>query len=288
MADTTLQSFSKKIDAKLVEPLRRVLIGRQLVPLTPPAGFGVSSVEWSKVTEMSGGMVSYAFAKGNQDTLSMTPTTSKVPVYWKDYSVDRRMYESFKNKGLDVDSSTALSAAFVAAKVEDEAIIDGVKHDTSNYDLTGLYPGAGNDFSTTADFATAGKPTVAVAGAYDLLEADDVPTNLPYNLVLAPTQRNQLRALRSANGIREEPEIMEMLNGGKIFSSNVMTAGTGMLLPVAEVLEPWVDMYMTVDWRTEHGFDSEHPETGDLTGRVYSGGILRIKENKVICKLSVI
>lgn len=288
MTDTTLQSFSKKIDAKLVEPLRRVLIGRQLVPLTPPVGFGVSSVEWSKVTEMSGGMVSYAFAKGNQDSLSMTPTTSKIPVYWKDYSVDRRMYESFKNKGLDVDASTAMSAAFVAAKVEDEAIIDGVKRDTSNYDINGLYPGAGNDFSTTADFATPGKPTTAVAGAYDLLEEDDVPTGLPFNLLLATTQRNQLRALRSTAGVREEPEVLEMLNGGKIFSSNVMTAGTGLLLPAAEVLDPWVDMYMTVDWRTEHGFDSEHPDTGDLTGRVYSGGILRIKENKVLCKLSVI
>jgi len=202
--------------------------------------------------------------------------------------VDRRMYESFMNKGLDVDASTALSAAFVAGKVEDEAIIDGVKRDTTNYDINGLYPGAGNDYSTSTDFGTAGNPTIAVGGAFDLLEEDDVPTNLPYNLVLARTQRTQLKTMRNANGVREEPEVLEMLNGGQIFGSNILTAGTGMLLPVREVLDPWVDFFLTVDWRTEHGFDSEHPETGDLSGRVYSGGILRIKESKVICKLSSI
>lgn len=288
MADTTLQSFSKEIDAKIVDPLRRVLVGRQLVHVTPPAGFGVSSVEWSKVTEMSGGMVSYAFAKTNEDTLNLVPTTSKVPVCWKDYTVDRRQYESFKNKGLDIEASTAISAAFVAAKVEDETIIDGVKRDGTNYEINGLYPGAGNDYSTGKDFGTFGLATDALAGAFDLLDTDDVPTNIGYNMVLASTQRNELRASRSTNGVKEEPDILEMLNGGKIISSNVLAAGTGMILPVPAVAEPWIDYYLTTDWRTEHGFNSEHPDTGDLTGRVYAGGILRIKENKVICKMSSI
>ena len=287
MADTTLYSFSKKIDEKLVEPLRRTLVGRKLVEVTPPAGFGVSAVEWSTITEMSEGMVSYAFTSG-ADGFNASPTTSKVPVYWKDYTIDRRLYEGFLVKGFDPDASAALSAAYVAAKVEDTAIIKGVVNDAGTYDINGLYEGAGNDYSTTTDFATPGNATDAVAAAYDLLAGDEMPVGegVPYNLVLARTQYMQLLGIRNTNGIREMPEVKEMLNGGNIIMSNAMTAGNGMLLPTSEVIEPYVDFYLTADWQTEHGVSSEHPNTGDLYGRVFSAGILRIKHNVAICKLS--
>lgn len=286
MVDTTLQSFSKQIDAELVEPLRRVLVGRKLVPVTPPAGFGVSAVEWSKVTEMSAGMVSYAFT-ANEDTFHATPTTEKIPVYWKDYTVDRRLYEGYKVKGVDPDSSAALSAAYVAAKVEDEAIILGVSNDGTNYDVDGLYSGAGNTFPG-ATFATPGNPTLAIAGAYDKLAEDDMPVGdgTPYNFVLARSQYMELVGLRSANGVREMPEIKEMLSGGEVIMSNTMGDGTGMMLPSADMLKPYVDFYLTTDWQTEHGADSEHPNTGDINGRVFSAGILRIKHDVAICTVT--
>lgn len=290
MTDTTLYSFSKKIDEKLVVPLRRMLVGRKLVKVTPPAGFGVSAVEWSTITEMSEGMVSYAFSSGD-DTFNASPTTSKVPVYWKDYTIDRRLYEGFRTKGFDPDASAALSAAYVAAKVEDTAIIKGVvAADGSTYDINGLYEGAGNDYNTSKDFDISGNATDAVAGAYDMLAADDMPVGegVPYNLVLARTQYMQLLGKRSAQGVREMPEVKEMLNGGNIIMSNAMTAGNGMLLPTSEVIEPYVDFYLTADWQTEHGVSSEHPNTGDLNGRVFSAGILRIKHDVAICKLSSI
>lgn len=289
MTDTSLYSFSKKIDEKLVEPLRRMLVGRKLVEVTPPAGFGVSAVEWSTITEMSEGKVSYAFTSG-ADGFNASPTTSKVPVYWKDYTIDRRLYEGFLVKGFDPDASAALSAAYVAGKVEDTAIIKGVANAAGTYDIDGLYEGAGNDYSTTKDFATAGSATDAVAGAYDLLAADEMPVGagVPYNLVLARTQYMELLSVRNANGVREMPEVEEMLNGGNIIMSNALTAANGMLLPTSEVIEPYVDFYLTADWQTEHGVSSEHPNTGDLYGRVFSAGILRLKHSVAICKLSSI
>jgi len=289
MADTTLQSFSKKIDAKLIDPLRRVLVGRKIVPVLPPVGFGVSAVEWSKITEMSAGMVSYAFT-ANEDTIGATPTTSKIPVYWKDYRVDRRAYEGFKVKGANIDSGAAQSAAYVAAKAEDEAIIKGVSKDGTAYDIDGLYEGAGNDYGTSSDFGIAGIATVALAGAYALFADDDVPVgdNVPYNMILNNTSYMDLLGVRNSNGVREMPEIKEMLNGGSIISSSVLAATEGLVLPAADILEPYVDFYLANDWKTEHGFDSEHPDTGDLMGRVYSTGILRIKHDVAICKLSAL
>lgn len=289
MANTTLQSFSKKIDSKLIDPLRRVLVGRRLVPVTAPAGFGTSAVEWSKITEMGAGMVSYAFT-ANEDTIGATPTTSKIPVYWKDYKVDRRAYEGFKVKGTDIESGAAQSAAYVAAYAEDEAIIKGVTKDATAYDIDGLYEGGGNDYSVSSDFGTAGVATTALAGAYALLAEDNVPVgdNVPYNMVLNNTSYMDLLGVRSTAGVREMPEIKEMLNGGSIISSSVLAATEGIILPAANILEPYVDFYLSSDWKTEHGFDSEHPDTGDLMGRVYSAGILRIKHSVAICKLSVL
>jgi len=288
MTDTTLQTYTKAIDKKLVQPLRQVLIGRQLVHVTPPKGFGISSVDWSTITEMSDGMVSYAFSGDNSDVIGATPTNLKVPVYWKDYDLDRRMYEGFKMNGVDLDAASALSAAFVAAKAENEAIIMGVTNDGSNYDIDGLYQGAGSDFSDSFDFATPGNPTKVVAGAQAMLDDVNVPSDLPYDLTLATIQRNQLRSLRSANGVREQPEVLEMLNGGIIRGSSSLVAGTGMLTPAASVGEPYVDFYLTKDWGTEHGVSSEHPTTGNINGRVYSAGILRIKKPVALVKISAI
>lgn len=286
---STLQTFSKNIDKTLVDPLRRTLVGRRLVPVLPPVGFGVSAVEWSKITEMSSGMVSYAFTD-NSDSLGAAPTTSKIPVYWKDYTMDRRQYEGFLVKGANIDASAAQSAAYVAAYAEDEAIIKGVSRDGTNYDIDGLYEGAGNDYSSSSDFSTAGVATEAVAGAYALLATDNVPVGdqIAYNLVLNNTAYMKLLGVRNANGVREMPEIKEMLNGGSIIATSVFGSTEGMLLPTSESLSSFVDFYLAVDWKTEHGFDSEHPDTGDLSGRVYSAGILRIKHDVAVCKLSAL
>lgn len=289
MADTTLQSFSKKVDATLIDPLRRTLVGRRLVPVTPPAGFGVSAVEWSKITEMSAGMVSYAFTD-TSDSLTATPTTSKIPVYWKDYTMDRRAYEGYMVKGANIDTSAAQSAAYVAAYAEDEAIIKGVSRDGTAYEVDGLYEGAGNDYSVSSNFGTSGVATTALAGAYALLAADNVPVGdqVPYNMVLNNTSYMDLLAVRTTTGIREMPEIKEMLNGGSIIASSVFASTEGIILPAAESLSAFVDFYLASDWKTEHGMDSEHPDTGDMMGRVYSAGILRIKHDVAICKLSAL
>lgn len=288
MTDTTLQAAGRALDKKIVDPLRMVLVGRQLVPVTPPAGMGKSNVEWDTATDMSDGLVSYAFYDGNEDELGFSRSNQKIPFYWKDFKIDRGAYEAFKADGKPLDGANAIGAAYKAAKVEDAAIINGVTNDDTNYDINGLYQGAGNDYSTASTTSTAGVPTTMVAGAMNLLEQANVPVNIPLNLVLHPTQANKIRPLRSANGVREMPEVLEMLNGGQIFSTTAIAAGTGMLLPAAKVAEPFFDLFLRVDWRTELGKDSKHPDTGPLYGRVYSGGTLRIKQNSAICKLSAL
>ena len=251
-----LATFSKEIDSSLVPALRNALIGRKLVHVTPEKGFGITSVDWGKITDVSDGYVSYGFRDGNEDKIEVSLTNSKIPVYWKDYTVDRRIYESWLRSGIDVDRASSISAAYKAAKVENAAIMMGVSNDGTNYDLNGLYQGAGNDYSVSKDFGTYGNATDALAGVYELMDDDGIPVDsLSFNWVLATTQRRQLMASRSANGIKEMPDILDMLNGGQIFGTNTLTAGTGFVSPTENVGEPYVDFYMTSDFRTEHGVD---------------------------------
>ena len=285
-----LATFSKKVESQLVDPLRQVNIGRKLVYVTPAQGFGISSVDWGKITEMSEGYVSYGFTDGNEDIIDVTLTNSKVPVYWKDYKVPRRMYESWRVNGTDIDSAAALSAGYRQVSAEDLAIIQGVSNDGTNYDINGLYQGAGNDCNTSLDFGAWGNAIKAVAGGKTLMAADGVPAyNMPLNMVLPATQYGELEAsVHSTSGALELPIVEQMLNGGKVYAvpETVLPATDGLLLPTPAAGRPYFDFYLTQNYTVEHGFNSEHPDTGDLTGRVYSAGILRIKHDVAICKLS--
>ncbi len=283
-------TYSKQVDSELVQPLRDVTIGRKLVYVTAPKGWGVTSVDWGKISEMSGGYVSYGFTDGNEDMIDVALTNSKVPVYWKDYRVNRRLYEGWKLNNTDMDTSAAQSAGYVAVATEDAAIIDGVKRDGTNYDINGLYQGAGNNYSPSCDFATYGNGMAAVAGAKKLMVDDGVPAyNIPLNLALASTQYGELEK-STMNGQDEWPKVLRMLNGGSIYpvSESILAEGTGMLLPAPSVGRPYIDFFLTSNFKTEHGVDSKHPDTSDLFGRVYSAGILRIKQANAICKLSTI
>ena len=285
-----LATFSKALDDKLVPPLRQVLKGRQLVYVTQPKGFGITSVDWGKITEISDGLVSYGFTSGNSDAIDTTLTNSKVPLYWKDYTVDRRTYEGWMMNGTDVDAANAIAAGYKAAKAEDTAIIQGISRDGTNYDFVGMYQGAGNDYSATKGFDTYGYATDAVAGGLSLMADDGVPTDtLPINLILAPTQYGELSASESTNGVPEINNILRLLNGGRVYQSNAMTAGTGLLAPTKEVGEPYLDFFLTQDFSNDTGIaDPGHPNTSDLAGRVFSAGILRIKQDVALCKLSSI
>lgn len=281
-------AYSKAVDSELVQPLQNVLIGRKLVYVTAPKGWGVTSVDWGKISEMSGGYVSYGFTDGNEDMIDVALTNSKVPVYWKDYRVNRRLYEGGMLNNTDMDTSAAQSAGYVATSTEDAAIINGVTRDGSNYDINGLYQGAGNNYSTQTDFATYGNAMAAVAGAKKLMVDDSIPAyNIPLNLVLSSTQYGELEKSTS-NGQDEWPKVMRMLNGGSIYpvSESILAGGTGMLLPAPSVGRPYIDFFLASNFRTEHGVDSKHPDTSDLFGRVYSAGILRIKQANAICKIS--
>ncbi|RQD79993.1 hypothetical protein D5R95_09125, partial [Methanosalsum natronophilum] len=272
---------------KIHPPLRQVNRSRKLVEIVIGDGFGETSVDWVELQEMSKAMVSYNFSDGNIDTVDFALTNSKIPIVWKDYVIDRRLYEAMRNKRTEIDSSAALDAAYMVSSAEETMILRGVSRDGTNYEIPGMYEGAGNDFATTTNVGEFGGIQDAVVGAYNLFDTDNVPTDaLKWNLTLAPNIYNKVIQSRNSNGTRELPELSDLLNGGNVFKSNTLAEGTGLLSPTPDTGKQYLDFYLSQEVTTEHGTDSKRPTTGPIYGRVFEAGVLRIKKDSVLCKLS--
>ena len=282
-----IAEFSKKIDEKLVDPLRQVLKGRTLVNEPPPQGFEISNVEWGKIIEMSEGMVSYSFTSGNKDQIDATLTNSKIPVYWKEYEIDRRIYESWNARGTDIDAANAIAAGYAAAKVEDAAIIDGVTRDGTNYEIPGLYQGAGVDYNTATSLVTFGMATKAVSGCLNLMDDAGVPVDrIKWNWAVPSAAYHKIRSIRNSNGVKELPDVLDMLNGGELVSvGTILAPNQSVLVPDPSVGEPFVDFYLTADFQTDPK-NPEYVKTGNIGGRVFSAGVLRIKQEAALGKIS--
>jgi len=294
MADTVLQALGRQIDAEMIEPLRQQLVGRQLAQINPNLkGDGIFEVVHNTMNELGTATVSYSLPRpdGPRDSVTATRATLKVPVLDKGFEIERADYDVYKANGTPIDTNVALSAAQVVGVKEDDLIINGWKPDGTNAEITGFYAGAGNSYTTNDDFATAGKPTTALSGALALIEADSALADA-YNFVCHPTQRNQLRGLRNANGVREEPEFVEMLNprggtAGRIISTTAITAGTGLLSPV-DPARRFIELVVPRDYRTSLGVDSRDPDNSPIYGRVMCMTIPKIKQANGLCSLTQI
>lgn len=282
-----LAEFSKKLDEKLIPPLRQVLKGRKYVYVTPPQGFGITSVDWGKITEMSGGLVSYSFTSGNKDRVDASLTNTKIPVYWKDYEIDAREYYGWMEKNIDIDATNAIAAGYQAALVEDTALINGVSNDGTNYDHKGMYQGAGNDYNVATTLGTFGNFSDALAGAFEMMDEDHVPVDsIKWNCLINSTAYHTIRKTRSTLGLKEMPDIVDYLNGGELVSvGTILSTAQAVLVPDPSVGEPYLDYYLTADFQTDP-MNPEFQKTGNIGGRVFSAGALRIKQDVALCKIS--
>jgi len=292
MTDTALQTAARYFDKELIEPLRQQLIGRKLVNVNPNIkGAGIHSADIMKVIEMGKGLITYELPSGDisRDMIRVDADVVKIPVLWKGYEVPRDSWDAMKNRGVALDTAAMLSAAQMVGVDEDQLVIDGWKPDGTNYVIKGLYQSAGLDYATTKDFGTYGNATDAVAGAMALAEAKYVYP--PFNLVLNATQMNELRASRSTNGVREMPEILELINDGagpgKIYSTPAITAATGLLVP-ADSARAHIELIIPQDMRNVLGEDAKIPDISPIYGTTFELVYPHTKQINALCKLSSI
>ncbi len=295
--DTAYASISRYFDYEIIEPARATTIARKISAVNPDCkGDGITNFEKYVMTELGNAKIAYEMPgadAANRDAIKLSKSTVDIPVLYEDYDIPNNIMKAWLNKSKPIDPAVAKSAAQVVNVKLDSLVLDGWKPNGSTYEINGFYQGAGNDYSTSKDFGTYGNASDAVAGAMALIDADSC-TAEAYNLILHPTQFNELKKSRSTNGVREMPEVVEMLNGdkptgpGRVFNSNTITAGTGLLIPV-DVARTYHELVIPVEMRNYLGYDSKvGPDNSPGYGRTYMVAYPHIKLANGLSKLSSI
>jgi uncharacterized linocin/CFP29 family protein len=279
------------MDREMVNPLRQMLVGRQLFPKVTRLPVGKYNVDYMSITEMGSAQISLSRPQPSLPRDNINTDLTNVPLIWiaKGYEIKREQFDAFASEGIAIDTAAMLSAAQVCSEKEDDLLIQGWTPDGASYSINGLYQGAGNSYTTAKHFGTYGNATAAVAGAKALVKADKV-YGCNFNLVLNPTEMGLLEA-SEYNGIMEKPHVEALLNSipnapkGQIIESVDITAGTGLLSPV-DTAGLYIDLILGQDYENDLGMDSKSPKNSPIYGAMTACMRPRIKNSVAICTLT--
>lgn len=278
------QEYIERVRSDVIWSARQQNIIRKLTGVrVVGSSLGVQTWVYDKATEVSDAALTWALTDVGEDVIGRTRSSANIPVLHKEFRITGRDLEAARLGGFSIDTHTANSAAYKVTNLENTIGIYGYAADDSNYDINGLYKSAGNTYTTSKDFGTAGNAITAVSEAVKLFQTDLIYP--PYNMVLHSDQFIELTISILASGAGEDEikYVERLLGGGQIFVTPFQTAGTGMMMtpPSAGhhelVIAKDMDVFTLVDeW------------TGDLKGRVYEALTPVVYETNAICSLTQI
>jgi uncharacterized linocin/CFP29 family protein len=273
-----------KIKEGIIKNARKHSVARQIIGVRPlNAGVGLQQWAYDSLEEVSDAQITYAFTETGEDVADFTRNHIPIPVLHKEFRIPYRDIITAQKGGFPLQAATADSASYKIMLLENSMLMNGYAADGTNYDILGLYQGAGNSESTSKDFGTAGNALDKVQLAITEMLADDIYG--PYNLVLNHVQFMELAVsvLGSGAGEREMPMVKELLGGGQIISTPFQAVDTGMLLaqPGSGFFEAVMPVDITV--RTE-----TLQKSRDEWGQIYECIVPVIYNSDGICKLTAI
>ena len=232
---SALETIGKYLDREIVPVLKSQSIIRKLIPLNKQLsgkGIGLTAVETFNYAATGGASTDYMIQEHQSDTMDITSDTLKIPVQQQEITIDARTWKMLVANGTKIETD---SAAEMAANISVEQDTNGIqswKPDGTNVEIDGLYSVAGNTYAG-ASFGTYGNAILAATNAKKELKADNIRSNA-YNMTLHGDQYAELEGSLSTTGVEEMPQVKRILGpGGEVFESNDLTAGTGMVTPIA-------------------------------------------------------
>lgn len=295
MANTSFENAVRYLDLEMVQPMRAASMARDLFLKKTILPAGKTSIDYDVITGMGSGFVAYEipFDTLPNDMVSMAPTILRLPNIYKPWRVERATLKAYEAAGKPLGSSAMLAAMYAYLASEEAMLVQSWKPDGTNAVINGLYASAGNDYSTSSDFATDGNPTAAVLGGLALNDADGVPP-CNYNLLLNPTQFRELQANKGTTSDFDEfKQVLEILNpiGGPKGSilmdarANIVAA-SGLLVPV-DPAGAFLDLVIAEEPQNVIA-NEKWPNQSAFEALVFSRMAPRIKQANALCKLSAI
>jgi hypothetical protein len=304
MADTTYQIYSRFIDPMWIQPLRPSLHGREIAYPNPfVVGDGISNINTQKINEMGPPIVQFAendFDGQSKDSIGFTPVVVKPVKIIEPFKIPRDLFNAFVNgnniqmpQSINLAANYAYSAAYKVAQMENSIIFNGWAPDGSNILVDGFLSGAGTTDTTTAYLF--GKFNEASKCAADLISAvnDAGADPAAFNFSMNPGLYNTVNAVTSTAGVREMDNLVKVLNPAAVKDGTPMvgrcikdftlpynsTSGIGsVLLTPVDPTRTWIELYITVDYRSLLSPAATLPELKPLEGAVYCQMAPHIKQ----------
>ena len=273
------------IKDKAVFAARRAFVGRKLFSTSVrKIDSGAQTFGYDTLTEISNASLDMSWpGRESSDIVNLTRSTVGIPVLHKEFEINKLDLASSRMTGAPLNTSTAESAAYKVALLEDSLLILGYSADGTNYDINGLYNAAGNSEATALDWGTAANIVTSINNTIALLLADNIMP--PYNLTLNPTQYTQARVLISNTAVSYLQWITESLQGGSVYVTPAITAGTGMMTKANP--DGMFEYVMAEDLTTETEILSKK-QGNNLFGRVYVRGLPVVYDSNAVCKMTSI
>ena len=270
-----LVDVGRQWDKEIIPVLRATSVGRKLIARNNKLsgkGIGNTSVKSYGYGASAAAVTNYHLITDYGDTVNVEDATVAIPIQQDEIRIHRRTYDSMVYDGMTPQSDQAQDMAMKPSVELDQLIIDGWKPDGTNYEIKGLYQVAGNS-TAGADFGTYGNAVISCGTLIGLLQ-DDTIYSEGYNLTLATAQYQQLLGSISSTGVREMPQVLEMLNAGipdgqpkpgRIYQSSVLTAATGLITPVAtEANMIYMDLIEAQQPTNTLYYENGNTERGDI------------------------
>ena len=267
-----------------VEAARRKFVGRKLFSAMRKIDAGSQTYGYDTKTHVSAAAFDYAWpGKMAQDIMNFARTTVPIPILHKETSINKLDLLASQLSGTPLNTSNIDSIAYQVAWAEDLMLLNGWSQDGTTYEINGLYQVAGNSEASSLDYGTPANIVTSINNAKGLLESDNIFA--PYNLVLNPTQHQQLFPLIANTAVSYLQWVQQALEGGSIYVSPAVVAGTGLMVEANN--SGSMEYVVAEDLSTETEQKSVEDGAG-LFARVYVRGLPVIYDANAICKLTTI
>ncbi len=248
--------------------------------VSPIAGtLGEQRYTYDTLIEVAAAETAMGFIEGD-DQVNFNRSNVDIPIIQAPFKIDYRALLSSQRNGTALDGAAAASSGYRVGQGFADLITQGWKPDGSNYDIEGLYQGAGNSYSTSKDFGTAGNAIAAVSGGIALMTADNIFP--PYHLSLNSVQHAELIGSVHTGGVMEFERVRDII-GGSIFINPNLVAGTGML--TSTPAQGHLRVKMAQDMTTELWRETLDPRA-NTKGRAFTAAVPVIRDSNAICTLT--
>ena len=271
----------QQIREAAVHAARRQMVARKLLPIKGPLGAGVQVFGYDNLTEVSDARIDLSWPGAeSKDIINLARATVAIPNIHKETEINKLDLAASRMSGTPLNLSNVESVSYKVALLEDALIINGWSRDGTNYDINGLYQGAGLDESTSLDWGTKANIETSINNGIGLMLAQNIIP--PYNLTLHPTQYGQTLALIANTSRSYRNWIREAIEGG-VFMSAALAAGSGLLSKANT--EGMFEYVLAEDLSV---YEAVIQKSGNLFVKVYVRGIPVIYDANALCKLSAI